>query len=252
MGGTKSQKSHRAQKLHQAHKLTRHHAKQFLHRISKVRTWQFILVLIPLLFLTVTFFRFDHLHMDDLRHAVITADEAADETGDEVALSQALAELQSFTFSHTVFSAVEDNGIQTLVLGTGPFYLQHQYDRAAEAAIAEAESKIVDDSNPNGNIYAAAASVCQPIAKANGWHWYEQPYLDCMTGELAKYPTTDALETVTATIPSPELYRYNYASPIWAPSLSGFATILCLLLIVVIFIRFLIWFIVRIGMLFLK
>ena len=65
MGGIKSHKF--------TERLTRRHAKQFLHKISKIKTWQFILILIPCFFLTITFFRFDHLRMDELRHAVITA-----------------------------------------------------------------------------------------------------------------------------------------------------------------------------------
>lgn len=236
MGGNKS------------HKLTKHNAKQFLRRISAVKTWQFILILIPLLFITATVFRFDHLHMDDLRHAVIAADEA----DDEAATAAALAELQDYVFSHTVFSAADDNGIQKLVLGTGPFYLQNQYNRAAEAAIAEAESRLADDSNPNGNIYAAASAVCRPIAIKNGWKWSDQGYLDCMTGELAKYPTTDTLESVSAAVPPTDLYHYNYASPIWAPTLAGFLCIFDIILIIIILIRFFIWLFVRIAMLFLR
>ncbi|MBQ8984923.1 hypothetical protein IJ098_03680 [Candidatus Saccharibacteria bacterium] len=231
-----------------SHKLTKYSAKQFLRRISAVKTWQFILVLIPLIFITATLFRFDHLRMNDLLDNVLTADA----NNDDAAIATSLAELQNFVFSHTVFSAVDDNGVQKLVLGTGPFYLQNQYNRAAAAAIEAAENQITNDSNPNGNIYAAASAVCKPIAIQNGWRWNDQGYLDCMTSELAKYPTTDALTSVSAAVPPTDLYRYNYASPLWAPTLAGFLCIFDIILIIIILVRFFIWLFVRIAMFFLR
>lgn len=214
-----------------------------------VRTWQLIIILIPLVFFTATLLRFDHLRMVELRTAVLEADQA----GDDEIIAEKLNTLKEFVYSHTVINVIESNGLQSIIFGTGPFYLEQQYLRAANAAIEEASSGLVDDSNPNGNIYAAVAAICQPMAIANGWAWSDQGYLDCWTTELAKYPETDIQDnTLTANIPPTSLYRHNYASPIisWTPA--GFAIIVCVVLALIILIRIAIWCVLKIALLFLK
>ena len=225
------------------------HIKRALHRLKRIHIWQLILILIPLLFIAATLLRFDHLKMVELRDAVFAADEAED----DAAIQSALVALQEFTVSHIVVNVVENNGIQSVILGTGPFYLEYQYLRAANAAIEAAESEIVDDSNPNGNIYAAVSAICKPLAIQNGWAWNSQGYLDCWTSELAKYPASDNLETnLTADVPSTELYRHNFASPVWAPTWAGWVILICILLLLVIIIRFIIWLVLKITLLFIK
>lgn len=214
-----------------------------------VRTWQLVLILIPLIFFTATLLRFDHLRMVELRAAVLAADEA----GDEEAIRQSLTELRDFVFSHIVVNTTESNGVRSVIFGTGPFYLEQQYLRAANAAIEEAEAKLADDSNPNGNIYAAVAAICQPQAIANGWAWYSPGYLDCWTSELAKYPASDNLSVeLTVDVPSTELYRRNYSSPIWAPTVAGFAVLACVILAVIIIVRLLISCVLGLALVFLK
>lgn len=214
-----------------------------------VRTWQLVLILIPLIFFTATLLRFDHLRMVELRAAVLAADEA----GDEEAIRQSLTELRDFVFSHIVVNTTESNGVRSVIFGTGPFYLEQQYLRAANAAIEEAEAKLADDSNPNGNIYAAVAAICQPQAIANGWAWYSPGYLDCWTSELAKYPASDNLSVeLTVDVPSTELYRRNYSSPIWAPTMAGFAVLACVILAVIIIVRLLISCVLGLALVFLK
>lgn len=214
-----------------------------------VHTWQLIIILIPLLFFTATLLRFDHLKMVDLRKAVLTADES----GNEANLTQALLELKQFVDSHTVINILEENGNQIITFGTGTFYLEHQYRRDATAAL-EAVSKIeVDDSNPNGNIYAAVAAICQPQAIANGWQWSDPQYLDCWTSELAKYPESDIQDNqFTADIPSTALYRRSYASPIFTWTPAGLAIIACIALSIIIIVRLVIWAALKVSLLFLK
>lgn len=214
-----------------------------------VHTWQLIIILIPLLFFTATLLRFDHLKMVDLRKAVL----AADESGNEANLTQALLELKQFVESHTVINILEENGNQIITFGTGTFYLEHQYRRDATAAL-EAVSKIeVDDSNPNGNIYAAVAAICQPQAIANGWQWSDPQYLDCWTSELAKYPESDIQDNqLTADIPSTALYRRSYASPIFTWTPAGLAIIACIILGIIIIVRLVVWAALKISLLFLK
>ena len=120
------------------------HLKQALHRFSGVRNWQLFLILVPLLFVAATLLRFDHLRMLELRTAVLEAD--ANE--DDEAIKTSLMALQQFVFSHIVVNIVEQNGTQKITFGTGPFYLEHQYLRAANAAIEAAEEKLKNSGTP--------------------------------------------------------------------------------------------------------
>ena len=136
-------------------------------KFRKVKTWSLIVTLVPLLFVDATLLRFDHIRMTELRDAVI----AADAEENEEAVSQGLEELKDFVFNNIVINVIDDNGEQRVICGTGPFYLEHIYIRAANAALEEAEKNMANDGNPNGNVYAAASEVCRAAAIANGWTW---------------------------------------------------------------------------------
>ena len=215
-------------------------------RKFKIKTWQLFVVLIPLLFLDATLLRFDHIKMTELRDKVLAADEA--ENDEEIL--RTLDELKKFVFSNIVINIEDNNGRQEIKFGTGLFYLEHQYIRAANAALQEAE-KNFSDNNPNGNVYAMASSVCQPLAIQNGWTWNDANFINCMMSEINKYPAADEIQDkIIASLPSTELYRKEYSSPIWAPTLTGFMLLITLIIIVVIFIRCVIWIILRLSLLF--
>lgn len=225
------------------------HIRQFLGRFKSFRTWQLIVILIPAVFVAATLLRFDHLKMVDLRDAVLEADAAED----DALVATNLETLRQFTLSHIIVNITEENGQQKIFFGTGPFYLEHQYLRAANAAIEAAESQVADDTNPHGNIYAEVSAICRPLAIANGWAWNSPGYLNCWTDELAKYPEGDDLGVnLAADVPSTELYRYDFASPVWTPSLAGFALLACVILLLVILVRGAIWCVLQISLLFLK
>ena len=212
----------------------------------KIKTWQLIIILIPLLFVDATLLRLDHIKMTELREAVLAADAAED---DEATVNN-LEALKKFVFSNIVINVEDDNGEQIVSFGTGPFYLEHQYLRDANRALEEAEKKF-NDNNPNGNIYAKASAVCQPLAIQNGWTWNDSNFINCMMTEINKYPAADEIQDkIIASLPSTELYRKEYASPLWAPSLSGIFILITLIIIIVIFIRILIWIILRLSLLF--
>ena len=174
-----------------------------------------------------------------------------DKNENDEEISQNLEKLKDFVFSNIVINIVDDNGTQKITFGTGPFYLEHQYIRAANKALEEAEENITSDANPNGNIYQMASGVCQPQAIANGWSWNDPNYINCMVGEIQKYPSASEINyTIAASLPSTELYRKEYASPLWAPTLTGFMLLITLAIIVVIFIRGIIWIILRLSLLF--
>lgn len=224
----------------------------------KIKTWMLVIVVLALLPVDATLLRSNHIKMTELRDEVLVADAeiSNDESDEEAAkadarLATALIQLKEYVFSNIIVNVVEENGVQRVTFGTGPFYLEHQYLRAATKAFREAESTMVDDSNPYGNIYAAAGEYCRSMAYANGWSWDSVEYINCMTGEIAKYPAADELtDTIIAKLPSTELYRKNYASPVWAPSLAGWMILLTLALAVVIIIRVLIWIVLRLALVF--
>lgn len=217
-----------------------------LYKWKTVQTWQLFLLLVPLIFLAATLLRFDHIKMSKLRQAVIDADAVDDQDG----INNGLKDLESFVFSHTVISVLDDNGNQHIVFGTGPFYLEQSYIRAANAAIESAENTLASDANPNGNIYEAVRQVCQPLAHQNGWNSHQQEYLDCWTGELAKYPATETLNSaiISASVPSTELYRYEFASPLLAPTAAGGVILVCLIIIIIILIRLVVWVILKLAL----
>ena len=216
-------------------------------KFHKIKTWQLLLILVPFLFLDATLLRLDHIKMTELRDAVL----AADESENDEETTKRLEELREFVLSNMVINVVDDNGEQKVTFGTGPFYLEHQYIRAANKALEEAESKLADDSNPNGNVYAMASETCRAQAIANGWTWDNPNYINCMVSEIQKYPAADELhDTIKASLPSTELYRREYASPVWAPTLTGFMILITLIIIVVIIIRTLVWIVLRLSLLF--
>ena len=213
----------------------------------KIKNWMLILILVPLLFIDATLLRHNHIRMTELRDAVM----AADETNDDVLIAENLVKLKEYVFSNTVINIVDENGTQKITFGTGPFYLEHQYLRAATAALQDAEAKLSGDANPNGNIYGMAGDTCKALALANGWTWDDANFINCMVTEINKYPAAaDIQDTIIAALPSTELFRHNYASPVWTPSLLGWLMILTMIIIVVIFIKILIWIVLRLSLLF--
>lgn len=220
-----------------------------LRRLRTIKTWQLLIILMLSLFIEATLLRFNHIHMTDLKSEVAVADES----GDEVAIQKALNNLKSYVNSHTVVNVVEKNGISRVTFGSGPVYLEHQYNRKASAALAEAEKNAATDENPNGNVFAKAMAVCQPLAHQNGWDWNTPEYINCYTSEIAKYPAADKIEdTYAATLPSTSLFRYDFASPVWTFSPAGLMGIVCVVLAIITFVRFLIWLLLTIALIFIK
>lgn len=224
--------------------------RQFFGRFKrgKIKTWMLLILLLILGFLDATLLRLNHIKMTELRDAVMTADN----NNDDAAIADGLIKLKEFVFSNTVINITEENGEQVVSFGTGPFYLEHQYLRAAQAALNAAEQQLAGDSNPNGNIYGLAGDTCKALALQNGWTWDNVNFINCMVTEINKYPAAaDIQDTVVAALPSTELFRHNYASPIWTPSFLGWLLIITGVVAVVIFIRFIIWLVLRLSLLFL-
>ncbi|MBR3414837.1 hypothetical protein IKG73_02355 [Candidatus Saccharibacteria bacterium] len=219
--------------------------KKFFKRKPQIKTWQLVLILIPLLFISATLFRIDHVKMIELKNAVV----AADKEGDSEKTREALNELKKFTETHTVINIEEKNGNFVLYFGSGEIYLAKEYERTATALKIQAQENAGIYANPNGNIYAKAMAVCQPLAHQYGWNWNTPDYIACYQTELGKYPTSENIESeIKVDLPSPSLYRYDFISPLITFTPSSIVAIITIILIVVIIIRFFIWLTLKIAL----
>jgi hypothetical protein len=229
--------------------LSKNKLKQSLSKIFRLSSWKIVLILILLGFLTATLMRFDHIKMTELRDAVMAADA---ENNDEK-IASALEELRAFTLKHIIFNTVEENGVQKVTFGTGPFYLENQYLRKANEAIDAAKAELErNSSNPNGNIYKKVADICDARSRANGWG-FNARYIQCYQDELAKYPEISTMDVYgSATLPSTELFRHEYSSPLWYPCWSGICLLICIILALILIVRLVIWLIIHLALLVLE
>lgn len=184
--------------------------KRSIKQLQRVKTWQLLIILILASFVAATFLRLNNIGMDDRRAAVL----AADKSGDTEAVQSRLYDLQRYTTEH-------------MNANTGPFYLEQQYQRDAQKAVDAASN----DSNPNGNINAKAEAVCRPQFTV-----WSSAYVQCFTDELAKYPPSpDPSQNVH--LPSTDLYRHNFLSPLWSPDFAGWSVLVCIVILIMILAR---------------
>ena len=210
--------------------------KKILSRMFRFSTWKVLLVLILMCFVSATLLRIDHIEMSKLKEAVV----AADEEGDDEKIAEALQKLQEYTRTHIIFNFIDDNGSQRVVFGTGAFYLENQYNRKANEALKKAQEEIdKEGANMNEyNVHKKVAEVCDAEAIKHGWRYPNVNYINCFVNELAKYPEADQLAvTAKANLPSTDLFRHDYVSPMWCLCPAGIAILICVLLVLVIVFR---------------
>ena len=163
--------------------------------LRRVKTWQLLIVLIIFGFLAATFLRLNNIGMIERRAAVVTADMV----GNESNTINKLYDLQQFVAAH-----------MNTDLGKG-VYLETSYQRDSQNVL----NKVAGDQNPNGNIYKKAQEVCAPR-----FNHYSTAYLQCTTGELAKYPAANELIRAVK-LPVASAYLHDYESPVWSPDFAG-------------------------------
>ena len=107
------------------------------------------------------------------------------------------------------------------------------------------DNKFVYEYFPEGDFSKKAGIIIVDTASESVWvEKVAEEDFECHT-------TADELnDKIAASLPSTELYRKDFASPIWAPTLTGFMILMTLIIIVVIFIRGIIWIILRLSLLF--
>ena len=180
-------------------------------QLQRIKTWQLVILFILSSFVSATFLRLNNIGMVERRDAVLSADDA----GDKEATVNRLYDLQRYVSAH-----------MNTDLGKGVF-LESSYKRDYQAALDAAAS----DNNPNGNIYKKAQEVCAPQFTR-----YSYAYLQCTTGELAKYPAaSDPASTVSK--PPQGTYMHTFVSPVWSPDFAGWSVLISLALAVMIIVR---------------
>lgn len=183
--------------------------KKNIKRLERVKTWQLLILLILMGFVTATFLRLNNIGMLQRREAVLQADTA----GDSGAVTSGLVSLQRFSSEHMNAS-------------TGPFYLETLYSRDVERAVNGASNL----NNPNGNVYAKADSVCKPQFSS-----YSPAYLACFQAQLDKYP--EAKQASALRLPDPALYRQEFMAPFWSPDFAGWSLVACAVIVLLIVVR---------------
>ena len=185
--------------------------KRSLKQLQRVKTWQLILLLILMIFVSATFLRLNNIGMVQRRTAVLDADT----TGDSQVTQNRLYDLQSYVTKH-----------MNTDMGKG-VYLISTYKRDVQAAYAKASS----DANPNGNVYKKAQEVCMP--KFTSW---SMAYLQCTVSELEKYPAgSNFVSLVNA--PNPEMYLHAFVSPLWSSDFAGWSVVICIAIFTMIVVR---------------
>lgn len=185
----------------------RHRVKKGVKSLREISTWQLVVVLVLMSFVAATFLRLNNIGMIQRRDAVLSADRS----GDKEALQNRLYDLQRHSSRHMNAS-------------TGGFYLEQSYHRDVEEFYASSSA----DDNPHGNIFVQAQEVCAP--RFSGW---SMAYVQCVTQELEKYPSSENLEQV-GSMPRSESYRHSFASPLWSPDFAGFSVLIVLLIALII------------------
>lgn len=180
-------------------------------QLQRVKTWQLVILLILMGFVSATFLRLNNIGMVERRAAIVAADEAG---VDRITLGR-LYDLQRYVSAH-----------MNTDMGKG-VYLEAAYKRDVQTAYANASN----DSNPNGNIYKKAQEVCAPQ-----FTHYSYAYLQCTTGELAKYPEGSSLIS-SANLPISSTYLHVFSSPLWSPDFAGWSLLICVVIFVMIIVR---------------
>lgn len=182
-----------------------------LKQLQRVKTWQLVILLILMLFITATFLRLNNTGMVARRHAV----EAADKSGDVDAIRARIVDLQRYSAAH-------------MNANTGVFYLQGQYNRDVEKQASEASGA---GSEKALEIRRAADAVCKP--QFSGW---SPAYVRCYVDELNKHPA-DEITSANLQLPNSAQYRYGFVSPVWSPDFAGWSVVICILLLLMIVAR---------------
>lgn len=184
-----------------------------LKRLQRIKTWQLLILLVIVGFLSATFLRLNNIGMIERRSAVMTADNS----GDTNNLRDRMYDLQRYVSGHMNTS-----------MGKG-LYLEASYKRDAQAAY----DKATNINNKNGNIYKKVQEICMPQ-----FSYWSYAYIQCTTNELAKYPAGNNLAN-SVVLPRADIYLHAFASPLWSPDFAGWSVLIFAVILIMIIVRLL-------------
>lgn len=172
--------------------------KHNIKQLERVNTWQLLVLLLLVGFISATLLRLNNIGMVERRTAVLNADKSG--STDDIA--RRLYDLQRYVSSH-----------MNTDMGRG-IYLQEQYNKDRQQAMDQAATA----GSSNGNIYKKITDECRALYSA----W--TPYFQCVQDRLnASTPANDPVQKVA--LPKPEIYRHVFVSPIWSPDFAGFSVL---------------------------
>lgn len=186
-------------------------ARRNLRFLERFPTWQLIVILILLVFVSATFLRLNNIGMAERRQAVIDADKA----GDETVIHNRLLHLANYVSHH-------------MNTGKNVVYLEGQYNRDKAALIEDT----VGDQDSQAVINDRVDAICKPQFSG-----YNQGYVECFAREYAKYSPGSVSPVTEIQMPDTSKYRHTFAAPLWSPDFAGFSVLACVVLVVVIIFR---------------
>lgn len=182
--------------------------RKWLKRLTNIKTWQLLIILLFFVMLAAIFLRLNNLGMVERRHELIEADK----TGDIVRVQEAATRLQNYVARH-------------MNTATGPMALQNTYDVSVQAAI-----EAVRPPDINSEAYQAATDNCEARFRGNS-----VAVANCVTAWVGENSGANFQEPV---MPNSDAYYLSFAPPRISLDPAGISVLMCILIIVVILARF--------------
>ena len=190
-------------------------------RLSQIKTWQLVILLIMSGFISATFLRLNNVGMVERRESV----ENADKAGDIVNLQQRLYDLQRYVSTH-------------MNADPGRIALDHTYKRMYDRKLKEFEEEIKNQSN--NDTVSKVRAVCDARAQQGGYGRFttqaDPRYINCINEEWAKYPAAKTTN-LQFEAPSTEPYYHTFVSPIWSADYAGWSLLVTIFIAMIIVMR---------------
>lgn len=181
--------------------MAKKHAHYAWAKIRPLSPWYLLVLSLVFAVISVSAMRQNNLHMLKLRSEVFKADQ---KNGD---IETALRNLREYIYAHMNTNLSADSGVKP------PIQLKYRYDR-----LVKAEKQRV--SAVNTRVYTAAEQACQRFFVAGRAGPASAP---CIKSYVNAHLTKEQ--------PIPEdLYKFDFASPTWAPDLAGWSLAVAIVL----------------------
>ena len=190
-------------------------------RLSQIKTWQLVILLIMSGFISATFLRLNNVGMVERRESV----EHADKAGDIVNLQQRLYDLQHYVSTH-------------MNADPGKIALDHTYKQMYDRKLKEFEEEIKNQSN--NDTVSKVRAVCDARAQQGGYGRFttqaDPRYINCINEEWEKYPAAK-VANLQFEAPSTEPYYHTFVSPIWSADYAGWSLLVTIFIAMIIVMR---------------